>query len=135
MLMNKKIRIIKKGNISVLAVDPNSDSSKLTKPFVGKWRITEMDEWDQDYVDMDVPGYIQIDSDGTGEFQFGLVVGNLEGRPLLCDDVQHFEFSWSGQDENDPASGQGWAAIEDGELVGCIGVHSDESGFRAVRSS
>ncbi|MFZ0242251.1 MAG: hypothetical protein WAL90_11455 [Desulfobacterales bacterium] len=42
---------------------------KQIKPFTGKWRITEMEVWDQDYVDMEAPGYIRINSDGTGQFQ------------------------------------------------------------------
>jgi hypothetical protein len=25
------------------------------KPFTGKWRITEIEVWDQDYVDMAMP--------------------------------------------------------------------------------
>ncbi len=43
------------------------------KPFAGKWRIVEMEVWDQEYIDMDVPGFIRIGLDGTGQFQFGLV--------------------------------------------------------------
>lgn len=43
---------------------------KPMKPFAGKWRIVEMEIRDQDYVDMEVPGYIRIGSDGTGRFQF-----------------------------------------------------------------
>ncbi len=53
---------------------------KQLKPFTGKWRIVEMEAWDQDYVDMEVPGFIRIGSDGTGQFQFGLVSGDIDGR-------------------------------------------------------
>ncbi len=48
---------------------------KQIKPFTGKWRIAEMEVWDQDYVDMEEQGYIRIGSDGTGQVQFGLVSG------------------------------------------------------------
>lgn len=41
--------------------------------FVGNWRIAEMDVWPEDYIDLEVPGFIRIDSDGTGQFQFGLL--------------------------------------------------------------
>ena len=34
-----------------------------TKPFVGKWRIVEMEVWGQDYVDMAVPGSLLIAQD------------------------------------------------------------------------
>jgi hypothetical protein len=41
-----------------------------------------------------------------------------------------------GNDESDPASGRGWAALEeDGSLRGHIYFHlGDDSGFRAVRA-
>ncbi len=45
------------------------------KQFAGQWRIVEMAVWNQDYVDMEIPGSIRIDSEGTGWFQFGLVSG------------------------------------------------------------
>lgn len=44
---------------------------KQMKPFAGKWRIVEMEVFDQEYVDMEVPGYFRIGTDGTGQFQFG----------------------------------------------------------------
>jgi hypothetical protein len=45
------------------------------------------------------------------------------------------EFSWEGNDECDPASGRGWAVLEeDGSLCGRIFFHlGDDSGFTAVR--
>jgi hypothetical protein len=54
---------------------------KQMKPFAGKWRIVEMEVWDQDYVDMEVPGYFRIGSDGIGQFQFRLVFGCAENFP------------------------------------------------------
>jgi hypothetical protein len=55
--------------------------------------------------------------------------GQRDGRPCV-------EFSWEGNDESDPASGRGWAALEeDGSLRGHIYFHlGDDSGFRAVRA-
>jgi len=104
------------------------------RQFTGKWRIVEMEVWDQDYVDMEVPGFIRIGSDGTGEFQFGLVSGDIDGRVDLCGGTPRFEFSWSGQDENDPACGRGWAVVRSGELNGRIYLHlSDDSAFRAIK--
>ncbi|MDX9895539.1 hypothetical protein [Desulfofustis limnaeus] len=105
------------------------------KPFSGKWRIVEMEVWDQDYVDMEVPGYIRIGSDGTGQFQYGLVSGDIDGRVEQCSNAPRFDFSWSGQDENDPACGRGWAVIENDELTGRIYLHlADDSTFRAIKS-
>lgn len=47
--------------------------------FIGHWRITEMESWDADYFDMEVPAHITIGKNLTGEFQFGLVQGNIDG--------------------------------------------------------
>ncbi len=41
---------------------------KQMKPFAGKWRIVEMEDWGQDEVYMKVPGFVRIGSDGTGQF-------------------------------------------------------------------
>jgi hypothetical protein len=108
---------------------------KQMKTFAGKWRIAEMEVWDQDYVDMEVPGFIRIDSDGTGQLRFGLVSGEIDGRVEQCGNTPRFEFSWSGQEENDPACGRGWVIIEEGELRGRIYLHlADDSAFRAIKS-
>lgn len=105
------------------------------KQFVGQWRIVEMAVWDQDYVDMEIPGFIRIDPEGTGWFQFGLVSGDIDGRVERYGKIVRFDFSWSGQDENDPVCGRGWTIIEDGELRGHIYLHlADDSAFRAVKS-
>ena len=108
---------------------------KQMKLFAGKWRIVEMEVWDQDYVDMEVPGYIRIGSDGTGRFQFGLVSGDIDGRVEQCGNALRFDFPWSGQEENDPVCGRGWAVFENGELNSRIYLHlADDSAFRAIKS-
>jgi hypothetical protein len=50
------------------------------KPFIGKWFIIEMEAWDQEYVNMEVPGHFKFMKDGTGDFQFGLVQGEMDCR-------------------------------------------------------
>ena len=108
---------------------------KQMKVFTGNWRIVEMEVWDQDYVDMEVPGYLRIGSDATGRFQFGLVFGEIDGRVAQYGGTPRFEFSWSGRDDDQPACGRGWATIENGELIGRIFLHlADDSAFRAIRS-
>ncbi len=105
------------------------------EPFVGKWRIVEMEVWGQDYVDMEVPGYLSIGQDGTGGFQFGLISGEMDGRVETWGDAARFEFSWSGQDELHPTCGRGWALIEASEMRGRIYLHmADDSAFRAVKA-
>ena len=29
----------------------------MSNPYFGTWRIREMEQWDQDYIDLVVPGY------------------------------------------------------------------------------
>jgi len=100
---------------------------------VGRWRITHMDEWDQDFVDAEVEGYIRFKPDGGGEFHFGYVHGQMtceqterEGKPAV-------EWSWEGSDEMEPESGRGWAALgDDGTINGTLYFHGgDSSGFTA----
>lgn len=85
---------------------------------------------------MEVPGFIRIGSDGTGQFQFGLVSGDIDGRVEQCGNAPRFEFSWSGQEENDPVCGRGCAVIENSELNGRIFLHlADDSAFWATKSA
>ena len=50
--------------------------------YSGKWRIAEMELWDTDYLDMEVEAYIEIDQTGSGEFQFGLESGQIDGEAV-----------------------------------------------------
>ena len=101
----------------------------------GRWRIVEMDLWDQEALDLVGPATIEIGRDHTGSFRFIAVEAWMDYRRLLRDGQPAVEFSWEGSDDGDPASGRGWAAVEDGgSLVGHIWFHmGDDSGFRAVR--
>ncbi len=47
-------------------------------PLLGKWRITGMEPWDAEFIDLLGPGYIRFDADGGGEFAFGAVQGGLD---------------------------------------------------------
>lgn len=53
---------------------------KMGKAVIGNWRITGTEVWDADYFDMEVPAYLTIRKDLTGEFQFGLVRAQLDGK-------------------------------------------------------
>ncbi|MDO5691110.1 MAG: hypothetical protein Q4G70_01335 [Pseudomonadota bacterium] len=104
------------------------------KTVAGTWRIASMEVWDADYFDMEVPAHITIRNDLTGEFQFGLVKGDLDARVSMTEGVARLEFSWSGADENDPASGRGWMAVTGDQARGRIFIHQgDDSAFTAVR--
>jgi hypothetical protein len=101
----------------------------------GRWRIMEMDLWDQEAIDLVVPGFIEFGDDGTGEFGFIAVRGWMDCRPGEHGGRAGVEFSWQGDDEGDEVSGRGWAELaDDGSLQGHLYFHlGDDSGFRAMR--
>ena len=103
--------------------------------FTGMWHIRDMDMWDEDYLNMEVQAYIEIESDNCGAFQFGLVSGEIDGDVVEIKGKEIFFFSWEGNDECDPASGVGWCCMkDDNTLEGRIHFHmGDRSGFRARR--
>lgn len=111
--------------------------SKLaTDSFLGRWRIIQMDEWDQKFVDADGEAYIKLEDRARGEFQFGYVHGFLDYRATTRDGQQAVEWTWEGNDEMDPAQGRGWAVLKGDELQGMIYFHQgDESGFVAKRAA
>ena len=76
---------------------------------VGRWRITDADLWDRDYLDMAAPAYLQIGNDGWAEFTFGAVnaIAELQYRGCIV------FFRWSGFDEGDEISGEGSAELQD----------------------
>ncbi len=101
--------------------------------FLGRWKITWMDMWDQDYIDLVESGYFLFNEDNLGEFVFGAVRGWLDVRvstrqPML-------EYSWQGESEGDQLCGRGvfeFADPDHGE--GIIYIHnSDESAIRIER--
>lgn len=103
--------------------------------FLGQWRIVEMEIWDADYFDMDVQAHITIRKDLTGEFQFGLVQGELDGGIEAVDGTPRFDFSWSGFDENDPVNGRGWLQVNGDLADGRIFIHlGDDSALKAERA-
>jgi len=92
----------------------------------GKWRIIEMPDYEDDLPDTMEPAYILFGKSG-GEFAFGCVTGAIHG---ICQ-ANSVEFTWSGNNEMDEASGYGWAEIQDdGTLQGQIYLHNgDEADF------
>ena len=100
---------------------------------VGRWRIVEMPDYDADYPDMMDPAYIRFAENGSGDFAFGCVTGQIFG----AGDTDPLEFDWHGNDEMDEASGDGWAELQpDGSLKGQICFHGgDEADFIARRET
>ncbi len=111
-----------------------SPQSKAVKKAIGRWRITSMVMWDNDFMDAEVPAHITIHKNMQGDFQFGFVQGEIDGRTSQEGDLVIIDFSWSGFDENDPASGRGWMQISGNTGTGCFYFHmGDESDFTVIR--
>lgn len=102
--------------------------------FFGHWRIVEMEMWDQEFIDTEVPGYIEFNEHEMGLFQFGYVRGAMDCRFSKKDNNDFVEFSWQGNDEMDSALGRGFASIEGDVLIGRLFIHEGEdSEFKAIR--
>jgi hypothetical protein len=101
----------------------------------GRWQIVETELWDSDALNLVTPAFIEFGEDGSGSFGFIAVQGRMDCREAARDGRPGVEFSWEGNDECDPASGRGWAVLEeDGSLRGRVFFHlGDDSGFTAVR--
>ena len=109
---------------------------KQRNPYLGKWRIIEMEMWDQDFIDLETEGHFLFEKDGLGSFQFGLIRGQIDYRIEKTGRIERLEFSWEGQDENNMASGRGWAVIKNDHLEGRFYFHlGDDSWFSATRQS
>jgi hypothetical protein len=104
-------------------------------PFQGRWHIVSMSTWDEDYINMEVQAFIEFREDRQGEFQFGLVQGDIDYRLTERDGQPAVEWSWEGNDEMDPVTGRGWAVLKGDQLHGMIFIkHGDESDFVAERA-
>ena len=104
----------------------------MTKPnpsaVIGRWRISEIEGWDTDYIDMLGPGYIQFDCNG-GQIEFGALQISLD----CWYGVAGAQFNFRGSDEGTEVDGDGDAEIEeDGLLHGELRFHNgDDMPFTA----
>lgn len=99
----------------------------------GRWRITKMDLWDQDAIDLLGPAFIEFKGQ-EGQFRFIAVEGRMDCRYGQRNGRPSIDFTWEGDDECDPASGRGWVTLQqDGSLAGHVYFHhGDDSGFKAT---
>lgn len=101
---------------------------------VGRWRLAEMELWDQQALDLVQPAFLSIEEDGTGLIGFIAISGTIDCH---FDGENGCDFSWEGADEGSPVSGRGHARLTDnGDLVGRIFFHlGDHSSFVACRAA
>ena len=85
----------------------------------GRWRITEMPDFEADYPDMVEPAYILFEENGSGEFAFGCSTGHIWHASST--DATNLDFSWRCNDELYDVCGDGTAELQpDGSLHGEI---------------
>ncbi len=108
---------------------------KSANPFLGRWLIEEMDQWDVgDESEANQP-FIEFQRSSTGQFQFACVFGRMDCRFTQRDGLPAVEFAWDGNDESEQVFGRGWAVLNGDQLSGMIFFHlSDESGFTATKA-
>jgi hypothetical protein len=112
--------------------------AKPKSPFTGRWRITSMSMWDQDYLDKEVEAFIEFEDKGLGSFQFGYVGGQIDCRVMQRDGKQSVEFTWDGGDDADgtPLTGRGGVILDGDKLNGEFFIHlGDDSEFEAKRKT
>jgi hypothetical protein len=96
----------------------------------------EMDVWDKDFLDLVETAHLTFKGAADGEIAFGAPKSFLDVRYGTSDRSACAEFSWQGNDKNDPASGPGWVVLGTaGRLVGHFYIHNgDDSGFVCDRA-
>jgi hypothetical protein len=70
----------------------------------GRWHVVETPDYD-----MAGPGSYILFTEKGGEFVLDCLTGSIHGH---CEG-DAVEFTWDGSDETQPASGHGWAEMQD----------------------
>ena len=105
--------------------DMTSRAASFARAFTGRWRITEMYEWDE--IDLAGSAHITFSGKDRGKLAFLAVEADLDVRYGSRDGAACAEFSWEGFDDGTAASGRGWAALRGaGRLVGHIFIHKGD---------
>lgn len=92
--------------------------------FNGKWKIVEMEAWDQKYVDLVEPGYIEFGNKQFGSLHFGCIYADINYR---VNGDNKAIFSFQGDDEGHVISGRGWVKINNNDLHGRIFIHNGDN--------
>tara|TARA_R110000850_G_scaffold183462_2_gene309055 strand:+ start:10709 stop:11125 length:417 start_codon:yes stop_codon:yes gene_type:complete len=97
--------------------------NEIAQKFMGRWRISHMDMWEQKHVDLVVPGFIRFDGDDS-EMRFIAVREWLDVRYSHANGFPQAEFIWQGLDERDNRCGRGSATIvQPGRIMGHFSSH------------
>jgi len=105
----------------------------VKKKFVGTWRITQLQGYDAEYIDLCGPAKLSISGSGGCPMHFGAIEIILDCK---TDDLDErvLRFSFEGQDEGDPICGRGYCLVEGNEMTGRLFRHlGDEFSFKAEK--
>jgi len=117
-----------------LFYDFKEEKMLLDKAYIGTWRISDMELWDQEFVDLIEPGHFTITTDGTGALLFGAVDVVIDCRVEAMNGTERLEFSFAGGDEGEFVCGRGWANVSGPHMKGKIYFHrGDVSAFVAEK--
>lgn len=106
----------------------------MNKKLLGKWKIIDSEQWSPEMLDMDGDASIEIEKDGFGILNFCAVEADIDYR-YPNDEDDKTEFSFSGNDDDDPVCGRGWLKLQGNKLKVQIYFHRGmESWFEAKRS-
>jgi hypothetical protein len=116
--------------------ESSAQKDLFAEKVVGTWHITGMEMWDADYFNMETQAYIRIGKGGTGDLQFGLVTGSIDGYVEEEGTDPRFTCTWEGSDEMNPVSGGGWLRlVGKDQAEGVIKIYrGDRSRFQARRA-
>ena len=128
------MKSMSEGNILVSWEVP-SGKWTVKKKFVAVWRITELQGYDAEYVDLCGPAQLKFGSRCAGHINFGAVEAEIDGK---MDDLDErvLRFTFEGSDEGDPILGRGYCVVDGEDMTGRIFRHfGDEFAFKAKRVS
>jgi hypothetical protein len=110
--------------------------SEPRSPLAGLWHFVSFSGFDEEELHEEVRAYLAFEDDRVGQFQFGIVQGDVDYREVERDGKPGVEFSWEGLGETEDFSGRGWAVLEGDALRGKFFLHlGEESDFVAERAT
>jgi hypothetical protein len=103
---------------------------------LGKWKLVEVDDWEEEEIDEFEPAMLDIRKGGKGSFNFIASHAVLDWKMDDPKNIGRIDFSFMGDDDGTEVFGRGWAEFDGGEVTGEISYfQGDRYQFRAVKNS
>lgn len=88
--------------------------------FIGRWRITSIEGWEQPDIELLGPAHIEFDARNGGKFRFAAVSGEIDYRLSVKGVDAVVEWCWVGDDDGTETSGRGRARRDNQNIHGQI---------------